>query len=80
MYSIKDKFSVTSDRFFGGISQSKLENTSRSNHINNRLSSALSYNPNSIVNANQSPKIISGKYRETLKNKSNFYFQNKFFF
>lgn len=74
MYSIKDKFSVTSDRFFPGISMSKLDNTCRSTYINNRLTSALSYNPNTTVNANQSPKINSGKYRETLKNTSKIYF------
>jgi len=32
------------------------------------LTSALSYNPKSTQNSNQSPKINSGKFRETLPN------------
>ncbi len=72
MYSIKDKCSVTTDRFFPGISSSKLDNTYTRNYINNRLTSALTCNPKTTVNANQSPKINSGKFRESFNNKGNF--------
>lgn len=73
MYTIKDKCSVTSDRFFPGISSSKLDNTFKTNYVNSRLTSALSFNNKNTLNANQSPKINSGKFRETFHNKSIFY-------
>lgn len=72
MYSDKEKCSVTSERFFPAISSSTLENTSRSIYVNNRLTSALSYKPKTTVDSNQSPKINSGKFRETFHHKGIF--------
>ena len=73
MYSIKDKCSVTSDNFFREYKQSKLENTTTSNYVNNRLISAMSYKAKNTINTNQSPKINSGKYRETVENKKSIF-------
>jgi len=69
MYSLKEKCSVTSDNFFRDYKTSKLDNSTRSDFINNRLASALSYNSKNTLNTNQSPKIVSGKYRQTFENK-----------
>jgi len=70
MYSLQDKCSVTSDNFFQNLKNSNQNNISRGDLVNKRLESALSYNAKTTTNNNnfnQSPKINSGKFRQTFE-------------
>ncbi len=82
MYSFQDKCSLTSDNFFQNLKNSNQNDISKGDIINKRLESALSFNAKNTGNNNsfnQSPKINSGKFRQTIEKIRKYFIIKKLF-